>query len=163
MATLDGTPLFFERHVHRFMNEWRAEAILEPYIRHRMQELGVNPRQIGIIDDIDSGSAFSPEHGQWGRNTRPAWSGAKKGGINIDYAIFDPEFLPVDSWRSASLRQRIDAVIIHELTEYNSRASTTSQRHERAIVRSPDTTAKISLRARELLQDYRTWFLLKRR
>jgi len=141
------------------MNEWRVEAVLEPYVQIRMRQLGAKPRQIGIVDDVETGVAFSLEHDMGGRNSRPAWSGADKGGINVDYAIFNPDFLPFESWRSASLRDRIDAIIIHELTEYNGRAKTTALRHRKAILRSPETTADITPNARSILKDYRLWFL----
>jgi hypothetical protein len=138
---------YFERHVIEFLNEWQAELVLESYIRLRMQELGIRPSQIGIIDDVETGGAFSLEHFMGGRNTRPAWlPGVEKGGINVDPGIFNPDFLAdkAPSWATTSLRDRIDAVIIHELMEYNSRFPTTGLRHDSAILRAPSTTANIS-------------------
>jgi len=156
---------YLERHVIEFLYEWQAESILETYIRRRMRELGVRPSQIGIIDDVETGGAFSLEHFMGGRNTRPAWlPGVEKGGINVDPGIFNPDFLTdkAPSWATASLRDRIDAVIIHELMEYNSRFPTSVLRHESAILRSPSTTVNISLRAKKILEEYKAWLLRRR-
>jgi hypothetical protein len=150
----------FERHFAEFNTEWGADAILERYVRGRMQELGVRPGQIGIIDDAENGAAFSLEHFMGGRNSRPAWNPTvTKGGVNVDRGVFNPEFLrgEAPSWARASLRDRIDAVITHELMEYNSRAATTALRHRRAILRSPLTTAEVSPGARQILTEYRAW------
>jgi hypothetical protein len=125
-----------------------------------MKDLGVRPRQIGIVDAVETGSAFSMEHNLGGRNTRLARSaGVIKGGINVDYAIFDPQHLPLTSWRSASLRERIDAVIVHELYEYNSGYPTTALRHRRAILDAPSTQRRILAGARRILEDYRLCML----
>lgn len=156
---------YFERHIIEFINEWQAEPVLESYIRRRMQDLGVRPNQIGIIDDVETGEAFSLEHFMGGRNTRPAWlPGVEKGGINVDPGIFNPDFLAdkAQCWATTSLRDRIDAVIIHELMEYNSRFPTPGLRHESAILRSPSTTANISTGAKKILEEYKTWQLRRR-
>ncbi len=156
---------YFERHVIEFLNEWQAEPILESYIHQRMQELGVRASQIGIIDDVETGMAFSLEHFMGGRNTRPAWlPEVTKGGINVDAGVFNPDLIAskAQSWVAASLRDRIDAVIIHELTEYNSRFPTPGLRHESAILRSPSTTANISPGAKKILEEYRAWQLRRR-
>jgi hypothetical protein len=148
----------FERHFAEFNNEWGVVAILEAYVRRRMQELGVRPGQIGIIDDAETGAAFSLEHFMGGRNSRSAWnSRVTKGGVNVDPGVFNPELLAgrAPSWARASLRDRIDAVIIHELLEYHSRAAKTGSRHRSAIRRSPSTTAKISPGAKRILEEYR--------
>jgi len=152
----------FERHFAEFNNEWGAAAILEGYVRRRMKELGVRASQIGIIGDAETGAAFSLEHFMGGRNSRPAWNSAvNKGGVNVDPGVFNPEFLASKAprWATATLRDRIDAVIIHELMEYNSRAATTTLRHRSAILRSPFTTADIRPGAKRILQEYRAWQL----
>jgi len=129
---------------------------------HPSQELGVRPGQIGIIDETETGGAFSMEHFMGGRNSRPAWSETvTKGGINVDPGVFNPDFLAgkAPSWAKSSLRDRIDAVIIHEFMEYTSRAATTGLRHRRAVLRSPLTEADISPGARRILEEYRAWEL----
>jgi hypothetical protein len=101
-----------------------------------------------------------------GRNSRPAWNPSViKGGINVDPGVFNPELLAgqAPSWETASLRDRIDAVIIHELTEHNSRGPNTGMRHRSAVVRSPSTTANISPRAKRILEEYRASMLQQRR
>jgi hypothetical protein len=125
-----------------------------------MLALGVRLRQIGIVDDAETGTAFSREHHLGGRNTRAARAaGVVKGGLNVDYGVFDPELLPLASWRRASLRDRIDAVIVHELYEYRSRHATTALRHRRAIWDAPLTRQDITPGARRILGDYRALFL----
>jgi hypothetical protein len=154
--------LNFERHISEFFNDWKAEPILESYVRQRMQQLGLRPGQIGIVDEVETGSAFSLEHFMGGRNSRPAWNPTvTRGGVNVDPGVFNPELLAAEapSWSNASLRDRIDAVIIHELMEYNSRAASTVLRHRRAILRSPSTTADISPGAGRILEEYRAWLL----
>lgn len=159
-----ATPRFFERHVNEFINDWRAIPIIEVYVRNRLQQLGQRRKDIGIMDDVENGTAFSMEHGWGGRNARPEGSnGVTKGGVNVDYGIFDPELLPLASWKTASLRDRIDAVIIHEMLEYNSRAATTAARHRVAILRSASTKKDVSKRARKILRDFRSWFLQRTR
>jgi hypothetical protein len=84
----------FERHVIEFFSDWEAEPILEGYVRQRMEQLGLRPSQIGIVDDVETGSAFSLEHFMGGRNSRPAWnSTVTKGGVNVDPGVFNPERL----------------------------------------------------------------------
>ena len=98
--------LNFERHVSEFFNDWKAVPILEGYVRQRMQQRGLRPGQIGIIDDVETGAAFSLEHFVGGRNSRPAWNPAvTKGGINVDPGLFNPELLAAEapSWATASL------------------------------------------------------------
>jgi hypothetical protein len=166
MAAPADRALFFDRHVNTFISEWLAEPILENYVRQRMRQLGVRPKLIGIIDDVESGAAFSLEDSMGGRNSRPARNPAvTKGGLNVDQGIFNPELLSskVPSWATASLRDRIDAVIIHELFEYNCRAATTALRHRSAILRSPSTASDISPGARRILEEYRVWQLQKGR
>jgi hypothetical protein len=156
----------FERHINEFLNEWQAEPILETYVRKRMGQLGVRPKQVGIVDTIENGKAFSLELSQGGRNSRPVWnSDVSKGGVNVDRGIFNPELLSMvaPSWENASLRDRIDAVIIHELAEYNSRAATTASRHRNAILRSAATASPISAGARQILVEYRSWLLRGRK
>lgn len=84
-----------------------------------------------------------------------------KGGVNVDPGVFNPEFLAnkAPSWAAATLRDRIDAVVIHELMEYHSRAATTTVRHRSAVLRSPLTTAGIRPGARRILEEYRAWHL----
>jgi hypothetical protein len=156
--------LNFQRHVSELIRDWQAEPVLERYVRQRMDNLGVPPGCVGIVDETETGSAFSLEHDLGGRNTKPGRAaGVTRGGINVDYGVFNPDLLPFDSWRSVSLRDRIDAVIVHELYEYRSRSPTTALRHRQAILNAPATKQRILSGARRILADYRAWFRTYRR
>jgi hypothetical protein len=80
-------------------------------------------------------------------------------GINVDIAVLDARFTQmskVKSWESASLKDRIDAVIAHEYTEVLATKPTGGLTpHQYAIKNAPETPLKISDRAREILRDYR--------
>ncbi len=57
------------------------------------------------------------------------------------------------SWRSASLRDRIDAVIAHEYTEVT--APQGVDFHIHALKNAENTPLKITDRARQILKEYR--------
>ncbi len=115
-----------------------------------MNRLGV-PRELRGIRESGpqaintTGEPFTFETAQGGRNTRtgrqlPLEQGGylrvERSGINVDAAVLDDSFLPYDSWRGATLEQRMEAVIAHELAEYQSPGQHFSWRHADAIMRS---------------------------
>jgi len=57
------------------------------------------------------------------------------------------------SWRSAGLRDRIDAVIAHEYTEVT--APEGVDFHVHALAKAENTPLKITNRARQILKEYR--------
>ena len=77
-------------------------------------------------------------------------------GINVDPAVFDanaPKMGNLPSWRLASLRDRIDAVIAHEYTE--ALAPQGVDFHLHAVKNAENTPLKISDWARLILEEYR--------
>ena len=147
----------FERHVMEFINNWQAEPILNDYITRRMEQLGIKLSAIGIIDDTEAGSAFSAGTFQGGRNAVvgrfPAAANLTKGGIHVDAGVFDSALEPTSpSWASASLRDRIDAVIVHEYLEYQSNLRF-GARHLDAISLGPSTNMPVSEGALRILQE----------
>jgi hypothetical protein len=86
-------------------------------------------------------------------------------GIAVDHGIFDaghPEMANVPSWASASVRDRMDAAIVHEYIEatlqppsYLRGRSAAAWLHNEAISRGPNTALSITHSAREILRQYR--------
>lgn len=100
----------------------------------------------------DRSSVTTPP--QLGGNIRVGLNG--KPGINVDPTVFDanaPKIGSLPSWKSASLRDRIDAVIAHELTE--ALAPQGTDFHIHALKNAENTTLKISHQARLILKAYR--------
>jgi hypothetical protein len=131
-----------------------------------MNRLGV-PRQLRGIEETGpqaintTGEAFTFETAQGGRNTRPGRHpqleelGAlrvRRGGIDVDGAVLDDNFLPFESWRQATVEQRMEAVIAHEFAEYHSPGTHFSWRHADAIMRS-SRNQHISPEARAIIAD----------
>jgi hypothetical protein len=82
--------------------------------------------------------------------------GNGKPGINVDPAVFDanaPKMGKLSSWKSARLRDRIDAVIAHEYTE--ALAPQGVDFHIHALKHAENTPLKISERARQILREHR--------
>ncbi|MBV9125753.1 MAG: hypothetical protein JO112_20580 [Planctomycetes bacterium] len=99
-----------------------ADRYWEPLnraIRNRMRKIGVPDEMIGVKWWGEEEGALVRRHPlQFGGNIRVGLNG--KPGINIDPAVLDgnaPKMGNLPSWRSASLKGRMDAVIAHEHTE----------------------------------------------
>ena len=97
----------------------RYQEPLNRAIADRMRQVGVPGEMIGIKWwGVDEGAFVRYHPPQLGGNIRVGSNG--RPGINVDPAIFDanvPKMGNLPSWKSASLRNRIDAVIAHEYTE----------------------------------------------
>lgn len=113
----------------------------------RMEELGIPSNRIGSNDHDHGleGRAFNPYERTGGGN-------GPGGQINVDSGIFNPELMtePYDSntaalWRKSRLRDRMDAIIAHEISEADHGL------HEAALREAPKTEMPISDRAREIL------------
>ena len=114
-------------HGHRFseLNELAGRV---------MNRLGV-PRELRGIRESGphainrTGEPFTFETVQGGRNSKPGRQSqleeggqfrVEKRGINVDAAVLDDGFFASECWRNASIEERIEAVVAHELAEYQS-------------------------------------------
>ena len=133
-------------HARQFAADWADR--FEIYAARRMRDIGVPERFIGVADPdyrVER-RAFFPHQSQGGGNIRDR-------GINLDSGILNPDLVdarsnPVVSslWRRARLRDRIDAVIAHELEEAEGAT------HAGAVRRAADTRLDISEGAVRVLQ-----------
>lgn len=133
----------------------RYQEPLSRAIENHMRRLGVPLAMIGIdwrgIDPDPFVRYYPP---QLGGNIRRGIHGSP--GINLDPAVLDvnaPKMNALASWRSARLRDRIDAVIAHEYTE--ALAHQGIDFHVHALTAAENTPLLISDRARQILRDYR--------
>ena len=94
----------------------RHARVLEVYSRRRMRELGIPEGRIGAYDsDFDfRQAAFFPRERTGGENSPGARINLNSGVLNPNLlaGMFDPEVRQV--WEKGRLRDRIDAVIVHE-------------------------------------------------
>jgi hypothetical protein len=121
---------------------------LDQYTTIRMDELGVPKGRMGTSDH-DHGiewCSFNPYEDTGGG------VGAQKQ-INVDSGVFNPDLLtgPYGDetgglWVSSRLRDRIDAIIAHELSEGD------NSTHEAALRAASQTQMPITHRAREILR-----------
>ncbi len=135
-----------ENFAHRYAEplDWLASI--------RMEELGIPNERIGANDHEHGlvGRAFNP-HERTGGGNGPG------GQVNLDSGVFNSELMtvPYDRktaklWRKSRLRDRIDAIIAHEIGEADHGS------HESALKVAPQTELRISTRAREILVQMRS-------
>jgi hypothetical protein len=143
-----------------FSAEW--ETVLDHAIANRMRSIGVPDAMIGIRGlPYEDPGAFVRTHAVGGSNNNIPGRGIMGDGpgINVDLAVLDQKFTPmlsVQSWATARLRDRIDAVIAHEYTEVCHDVSVSERTpHQYAIELAPETSLRISDRARQILREYR--------
>ncbi len=133
----------------------RYQDLLSRVIGNRMRHVGVPDEMIGVEWwRVDKGPFVRYQPPQLGGNIRIGLNG--KPGINVDPAVFDanaPKVGNLPSWKSASLRDRIDAVIAHEYTE--ALAPQGVDFHIHALKNAENTLLTISDRARQILSEYR--------
>jgi hypothetical protein len=133
----------------------RYQDPLSQAIGNRMRQVGVPAEMIGVEWwGVEKGPFVRYQPPQLGGNIRVGLNG--KPGINVDPAVFDanvPKMGNLPSWKSASLRDRIDAVIAHEYTE--ALAPQGVDFHMHALKSAENTPLKISGRARQILKEYR--------
>jgi hypothetical protein len=87
-----------------------------------MRQLGVPDSMIGIRNypGVAEGPFTRFRSTQIGGNVNPNLMPGRQAGIALDHGIFDaahPQMGNVPSWRRASLRDRMDAAIVHEYLE----------------------------------------------
>jgi hypothetical protein len=113
----------------------------------RMEELGIPNDRIGSNDHDHglSGAAFNPYERDGGGNN-------PNGPVNVDSGVFNPELMTkaytkktAKLWRKSRLRDRIDAIIAHEISEADHGT------HEAALKMAPKTELPINDRARRIL------------
>lgn len=145
--------------VLRFSAEYEVE--LNAAIANRMRKIGVPEEMIGIkgMPGEDPG-AFVRTHAQGGGNIKAGQFARKGPGINVDLAVLDtsfPDMKHVASWATATLKDRIDAVIAHEYAEALSPGTLNvgDPSHEFALQHGPETSLNISRQARRILVEYR--------
>jgi hypothetical protein len=143
-----------------FATEW--EPFLNRAVANRMSAVGVPEELVGIRGmPFEDPGAFVRTHATGGANNNIPGRGivGTGPGINVDLAVLDALFTPmskVQSWGSARLKDRIDAVIAHEYTEVlatNPAYGLTP--HHYAIKYAPETRLKISDRALAILKEHR--------
>jgi hypothetical protein len=124
-------------------------------------------RRIGVPDDmigfkwpgIDEGPFVRYPDAQIGGNINPHLFPGRRPAINLDYGVLDadhPAMSKVASWATANLRDRIDVAIAHEYTEALAQPMPGFDFHQQAIRLAPETQLDITLRARQILREYRT-------
>jgi hypothetical protein len=125
-------------HARQFAADWADR--FEVYAARRMRDVGVPERFIGVADPDHriEWRAFFPHQSEGGGNIRDR-------GINLDSGVLNPDLMDVRSnpvvsslSRWARLRDRIDAVIAHELEEAEGAI------HAGAARRASDTRLDIS-------------------
>jgi hypothetical protein len=133
-------------HAVDFSRRWTDR--LDEYCAIHMEELGIPPQRIGASDPRQgiAWCAFNPHEDTGG-------SISTGGRINVDSGVFDPDLMTKPYGRKASkvwamsrLRDRIDAVIAHELNEADHAS------HEAALKAAPTTTLPITDGARRILR-----------
>jgi hypothetical protein len=133
----------------------RYQEPLSRAIGDRMRQIGVPDEMIGVEWwGVDPGPFVRYHPPQLGGNVRVGLNG--KPGINVDPAIFDanaPKIGNLPSWKSARLRDRIDAVVAHEYTEVL--APQGVDWHIHALRNAENTPLRVSDKARQILREYR--------
>jgi hypothetical protein len=130
-----------EDFAHRYAEplDWQAGI--------RMEELGIPRDRIGSNDHLHrlSGRSFNPYKRDGGGN-------GPGGRVNVDSGVLNPELLTEaygerapKLWRESRLRDRIDAIIAHEISEADHGT------HEAALGMAPKTELPIRDQARRIL------------
>jgi hypothetical protein len=145
----------------------RYSGDLNAVVGSRMRQLGVPEDMIGIRNypGLDEGPFVRFHSTQIGGNVNPNLMPGRQAGIALDHGIFDaghPRMSNVPSWGRATLRDRMDAAIVHEYIEAtlqpapNLRGQAAADwLHDEAVRRAPDTTMPITPGARRILTEYR--------
>jgi hypothetical protein len=122
---------------------------------------------IGIRNQpgLDEGPFVRFPSTQIGGNVNPNLIPGRQAGIALDHGIFDaahPDMATVPAWAAATVRDRMDAAIVHEYLEATLRPPANLQGraavrwlHEEAIRRGPLAAMPITPGARRILTEYR--------
>jgi hypothetical protein len=140
---------------------------LKLIVANRMRRLGIPEDMIGIrgYAGLEEGAFVRFPSTQIGGNVNPRLAPGRQAGIALDHGILDsahPRLGNVPSWRSARLRDRIDAAIVHEYLEatlqppsHFTGLAAADWLHREAVRLAPDNTMAISAGARRILVEYR--------
>lgn len=132
-------------HAQEFAERWADK--LDQYAAERMEYLGIPPEQLGTSDHATGVAwrAFFPRERAGGNVT-------VDGRINIDSGVLNPELLDepygesaTTLWEKSRLRDRMDAVIVHEEAEH------CEGDHAAALNSAPETSRPVSDRTRAIL------------
>ncbi len=142
--------------VAEFAHEYGND--LKVAIGNRMRQIGVPEKYIGINGawGVEDGP-FDLNSYRGGINLRENTRGNTLPGIQVDLGALDPEFPNMaavsPTWSTASLKDRVDAVIAHEYTEVVS-SQPISQAHYDALKNAANTALNITSKARQILREY---------
>ncbi len=143
---LTGRPAEPALHAKEVAREW--EDVAESYIQERMRQLGIPDHQIGAPDYQRGGvrRVFLADEaigGSYGTGRR----------LFVDSGVLNPklnaEVIGSEAskvWAKARLRDRIEAVIVHEHLEAQGIP------HDEVVERAADTTLPIGKNARRILR-----------
>ena len=146
LAPAEPTPADPAEHAVHFANRWVDRV--ENFVEGRMHVLDIPEHQVGSSDHKHGVAwrTFFPHEGNGG-------SVGTGGRINVDSGVLNPELLTKDYgekagrvWAKSRLRDKVDAVIIHEFSE--AEAGT----HEAALAAGLRTERPISDGARRILR-----------
>jgi hypothetical protein len=133
-------------HAMQFAHRWADR--LEHYVEGRMHSLDIPENLMGASDPDNHvpWRVFFPHE-------RIGGSVVLGGRIYVDSGVLNPKLLAqhpepaaAEVWANATLRDRIDAIIVHELTE-----SYTGS-HAAAEAQAPDTPLSVTEGARRILR-----------
>ena len=120
----------------------RYSEPLDYLVSQRMLDLGIPADKIGSRDPLRGHLTFMPQERSGGGND-------PTGGLTVDSGVFNSWLLGTmrghEAWESARLRDRIDAIIVHEYEE-SRRGS-----HVEAVMHAPDTELPIPRASRRIL------------
>ena len=145
----------------------RYSGDLNRVVGNRMRQLGVPEDMIGIRNypGLDEGPFVRFPSTQIGGNVNPDLIPGLPAGIALDHGIFDaahPTMSKAPSWCRGTLRDRMDAGIVHEYIEATSNPpphlqgpTAANWLHNEAIRRAPDTAMPITPGAKRILTEYR--------
>ena len=132
-------------HARQFAND-HADRF-ENLIEGRMHELGIPEKHMGL-PDASRGLPWAVFHPNTGKG-----GGVVADHFAVDSGVLNPELLTSKYgsdvgklWARSRLRDRIDAVIVHEYEEAQ------GLHHDQVVERAPDTALPIGENARRILR-----------
>ena len=154
LARAEPIPADPADHAVQFAQDWYDR--FDFHARRRMRELGIPESRIGAYDiDFDfRHAAFFPKERTGGENSPGARINLNSGLLNpnLPGQLFGPEMAGV--WEKSRLRDRMDAVIVHEDIEglLVAEGQRFDAAHAAAIERAPKTPRLITEGARRILR-----------
>jgi len=115
---------------------------------------GAGKRAVGYVENgesviVENGKVFFPEGGARGGRIRGGdfnpLEGGEEGGISVHGNVFD-RWEGFDLWNQSTYKDRIDAIIAHEWSEFNELS------HWETVEMATETKLPISARAKEILR-----------